>query len=544
MNQYNLAKNKSEFTPEKISDLITELKDMELKLTGYLWALAAQSEMNSAHIVNMKQSGERSYKDLKDITENSTDISKLANEISNVLFAIKKDMELTSKQTRSSHDELSQMSKQITKGSEKLHSLQVMLEKMNLLSNNVRNNIKSLDDISARIDVLSINASIEAARAGTHGAGFKVVATEIKKLSFASKGFSQQITKELNDMDSHNIEVLEAMNYYGLEQNDLTKNLISGAQHWNDCDTLIHGVLLNIKSISDLTMNQNNNIETMKNNAENLLKQHKQSLRASVLVEKSLESEEYILSQLTESNNILRNKLSDSIIPPILSEVEKSHSLIKVGHDLAYPPWAYLHQGESTGLSVDYCHNIMKTGRVRMEFEAGQWAELLEKLNTGEIDIIANVGWPNKSLEKGPYCTTEPYANFDVCYFQSQELDENKDEYSVYSQKGSFASDFISPDVKSRGGEENDILNFVQLVWNKTDRVITERRVGEYISKNYFADQIEAEKSSRGTLDVVFICHQRNRELKDELNIIIRKLGSINQSKDVAVNNPRSLISC
>lgn len=506
--------------------LISELKELELKLTGYLWALGAQSEMNSAHLVNMKFSGENSYNELKDITDNSVEIAKLAKKISDVLLTSRKDIEFASVQTRDSQDQLSRMLEQITKGTEKLNSLQVMLEEMTSLSNNVRTNIKSLEDISTRIDLLAINASIEAARAGSHGAGFKVVATEIKKLSLASKGFSQQIIKELNDMDIHNTDVVKAMNFYDAEQKNLTENLSAGARLWKECDDVIHGILGNINNISSLIEDQNKDTDILKTKAEKLLEHQKQNIRASNLIEKSLEREESILSSLTQSNNNLRRKISESLVSNLKSEGEDS--LFKIGHDLAYPPWVYLHQGVSTGLSIDYCKKIADKSAVHMEFEAGQWADLMEKLDSGEIDFIANVGWPNKHLEKGPYCASTPYASFDVCYFQSQDDIDSKDYYSVFCQKGSYASDFVPGDIKNIGGEDNDILNFVQLVWHKADRVITERRVGEYISKNYFAGQVKAEEVTRGSLDVVFLCHNRNRDKMNSLNRIIRQLGPIN----------------
>lgn len=512
---------------KKYSDLINEIKEMELKLSGYLGALEGQSQMNASHIVNMKQSEEHGYEDLTHITNSTSDISKLALEISELLFAIKKDMEYTSSQTRDGSDKLSKMSEQIQSGTKRLNSLKGMLEDMTALAKNVRGNIESLEDISARIDILSINASIEAARAGTHGVGFKVVATEIKKLSVASKVFSQQITTELNNMDAHNQEVQDAMYNYGSEQELLTENLLGGVKHWNECDNLINGALTNISNISELTINQNENIKSMKSRAEDLLLQNQQNLRASNLVEKSLEREASILSNLTNSNNELRKKLDSNVIKSTISDFDENSKVLKIGHDLAYPPWVYLHQGRSAGLSIDYCNEIMERSSIKMEFEAGQWISLLDKLESGELDLIANVGWPTKFLKDGPYCVTEPYASFDVCYFQSNEWNKVDDNYSVTCQKGSFVNGFIPKNANFQNGENNDILNFVKLVWQKVDRVMTERRVGEYISKNFFEGQIISEDFNHGSIDVVFVCHERNKELRDKMNEVIRSLGPI-----------------
>lgn len=49
--------------------------------------------------------------------------------------------------------------------------------------------VANISDVAERIHVLSINASIEAARAGIHGKGFKVIADEVQRLSRETQNF-------------------------------------------------------------------------------------------------------------------------------------------------------------------------------------------------------------------------------------------------------------------------------------------------------------------------------------------------------------------
>ncbi len=80
-------------------------------------------------------------------------------------------------------------------------NLKEMVEKMNVLKGggtSIRDFIALIDDISDRINLLSLNAAIEAARAGDAGRGFAVVADEIGKLADATSANSKQISNEIS----------------------------------------------------------------------------------------------------------------------------------------------------------------------------------------------------------------------------------------------------------------------------------------------------------------------------------------------------------
>ena len=70
---------------------------------------------------------------------------------------------------------------------------------------NVINKIKIINEISSRTDLLAINASVEAARAGDNGKGFAVVAAEIRKLA----EHCQKASKEINELSSETLYVTQ-----------------------------------------------------------------------------------------------------------------------------------------------------------------------------------------------------------------------------------------------------------------------------------------------------------------------------------------------
>jgi len=60
--------------------------------------------------------------------------------------------------------------------------------------------IASVNDLAEQSNLLAVNASIEAAKAGEHGRGFAVVAQEIRNLANQSKESTAQIRTILNDI--------------------------------------------------------------------------------------------------------------------------------------------------------------------------------------------------------------------------------------------------------------------------------------------------------------------------------------------------------
>jgi len=61
--------------------------------------------------------------------------------------------------------------------------------------------LKAISDISERVKLLAINASIETARAGKSGEGFAVVAIEVRKLSESSSNSVRNIEDKINEMN-------------------------------------------------------------------------------------------------------------------------------------------------------------------------------------------------------------------------------------------------------------------------------------------------------------------------------------------------------
>ena len=107
---------------------------------------------------------------------------------------------------------------QITKVTiETINTVSEQTNKNNDSATNINKAVEIIKGLAAQTNLLSLNASIEAARVGDAGRGFAVVAEEIRSLSEESSGNAQEIeviVKELiNNVEISVIKMHEVFNF-------------------------------------------------------------------------------------------------------------------------------------------------------------------------------------------------------------------------------------------------------------------------------------------------------------------------------------------
>ncbi|HPO50174.1 MAG TPA: methyl-accepting chemotaxis protein, partial [Spirochaetota bacterium] len=148
-----------------------------------------------------------------EISSASEQLSRASQEISNGAT----EQAATIQETSASMEELSSMVKQNFENSQESSLLVIktseitengytemenMLESMNAInksSDDIKNVIDVIEDISFQTNMLALNAAVEAARAGEAGMGFAVVADEVKSLANRSSDNAKEISKMIKE---------------------------------------------------------------------------------------------------------------------------------------------------------------------------------------------------------------------------------------------------------------------------------------------------------------------------------------------------------
>lgn len=137
----------------------------------------------------------------------------------------------------------------------------LMKEKMKMVSSLS----KMIDEIASKTNLLSMNARIEAARAGAAGSGFAVVANEVGKLSLESKKSSDTIKQVIVDTTCEADKIVSNTNIMKDELNNSLKNLEKGTMSFKGIVDLVNDILPQIQQISEATLeleNEKNKIIT------------------------------------------------------------------------------------------------------------------------------------------------------------------------------------------------------------------------------------------------------------------------------------------
>ena len=81
-------------------------------------------------------------------------------------------------------------------------------------TSDVADMLAGIQDVSVKTGILAINASIEAARAGKVGSGFRIIANEVRSLATQTGDFTQKIEAKLNEFRASVDEINKSMTLF------------------------------------------------------------------------------------------------------------------------------------------------------------------------------------------------------------------------------------------------------------------------------------------------------------------------------------------
>lgn len=140
------------------------------------------------------------------VSQASQALSQGATEQASSLEEITSSTTEISSQTRQNTDNALKMNTlakdaqgSAVKGNQQMKDLVSAMNDINTSAEQIKTVVKAIDDISFQINLLALNANVEAARAGKYGKGFAVVAEEVRNLAVRSAASVKDTTRMVDE---------------------------------------------------------------------------------------------------------------------------------------------------------------------------------------------------------------------------------------------------------------------------------------------------------------------------------------------------------
>ncbi|MDY6863557.1 MAG: methyl-accepting chemotaxis protein [Thermodesulfobacteriota bacterium] len=178
--------------------------------------------------------------------------------------------------------------------------------------------------ISEQTNLLSFNASIEATRAGEFGKGFSVVAEEVRRLAEKTKGFSEEITNNIYEIQKDNHLVLNSLD-------EQTTGIKSGRKSMNkavsglvDIMESIINTVEDVQEISIITQQQKKDAQLVVEDMENVSK---------LAEDHVLATEETVRSASSQVESVNKMVFSTKNLSEISDRLKNATSRFKLNED-------------------------------------------------------------------------------------------------------------------------------------------------------------------------------------------------------------------
>jgi len=218
----------NKYSRDELGQILRSIDQMIIKMRGLIGSISSSTELVSVASTELTANADITYQSALKVNEHisevngqveiqstvSSEVSKAMEEMTVGIQRIAESTTSISEITMQSSEEaelgavrLKQLSNQMSEMMESIGTLNQHISSLKQKSTHIGAITDNITAIANQTSILSLNASIEASRAGESGRGFAVIAEEIRKLAANSVESAQHI----NDLISETRQEIDAV---------------------------------------------------------------------------------------------------------------------------------------------------------------------------------------------------------------------------------------------------------------------------------------------------------------------------------------------
>ncbi|MBO6505998.1 MAG: MCP four helix bundle domain-containing protein [Kordiimonadaceae bacterium] len=231
---------------DRRTEMLALADQFEASVMGLVEDLSdAANEMEQAAI-HMSEALEKTMTDSEQVESRSTDANENAQQVAESANELARSVRLVSQQTL--------QSAAAAKGAvDQTRSAGADIAQLSEAARSIGDVVNLITDIAEQTNLLALNATIEAARAGEAGRGFAVVASEVKSLASQTAGATQRISEQVGDMQTATQKAVSAVDSIQGQISEIGQNADDIAIAVEEQDNSTGSIASNIEMVSSGT---------------------------------------------------------------------------------------------------------------------------------------------------------------------------------------------------------------------------------------------------------------------------------------------------
>ncbi len=271
---------------QSLNTLVSQVQHSGIQVTSSATEIAATAKQQETTIAEQAAT-------TSEIAATATEISATTKELTNTMDEVAVVVDRTHTSAARGHEDLEHMESTMQQIVEAAGSIASKFEVLNEKARNINSVVTTITKVADQTNLLSLNAAIEAEKAGEYGLGFSVVATEIRRLADQTAVATLDIEQMVKEMQT-------AVSSGVLSMEKFTDQVKRSAEDVNQVSSQL---LIIIEEVKEFTPRFENIQEGMHFQAEGAQQIKQTIVQLSESAQQSVESIRHSNSAIESLNN-------------------------------------------------------------------------------------------------------------------------------------------------------------------------------------------------------------------------------------------------